>query len=68
MQTHKVDSSNLKEVSYDGQNLQVKFKNDTVYEYYDVGAEVFQNLLSAESKGRYFNEYVKKVFEWKQVK
>lgn len=56
-----VESSNLDAVGYDGVNhrLRVQFHNGTLYDYANVPASIFNQLLVARSKGQFFNENVK---------
>lgn len=55
-----VESSNLAEVGYnpDGRILEVKFVKGALYRYFAVPAEVYLQLLVAESKGNYFYKNV----------
>ncbi len=57
-----VESSNLQAVGFDeNQNiLIVEFKHGGTYHYYDIDKTIFDELLVADSKGTYLNEYVKK--------
>ncbi len=57
----KVNSSNIKAVEYLAEEkvLRVLFKNEVLYSYKDVAVEVFENLLKAESVGKFFNDNVK---------
>ena len=50
-----VESSNLHSVRYDDEQeiLLLKFLNGSVYEYYDVPEEVYDELITADSKGSY---------------
>lgn len=62
MKREKVISTSLKSVGYDVANrvLEVKFlETGEVYQYLDVPQEIHTALMNAESKGRYFNKYVK---------
>ena len=56
-----VESTAIATVGYDtdGQLLQVEFRNRTRYRYFEVPAAVHQALLSAPSKGRYFNQAIR---------
>jgi hypothetical protein len=57
-----VESSNLAAIAYDPESavLEVEFQNGGIYQYFGVPLFVYQDLCSAASKGRYFNENVKK--------
>lgn len=57
-----VVSSNLSAIAYDetGKILGVRFTHGGEYRYRGVPLSVFQGLLGAASKGRYFDAFVKK--------
>lgn len=42
--------------------LQLEFRDGTVYQYFQVPRQAYQNLLRADSKGAYFNRHVRSVF------
>jgi hypothetical protein len=56
-----VESSNIADVGYDSssQTLEVGFLNGTVYQYFDVPPTVHQELMSADSHGKYFSANIK---------
>lgn len=54
-----VTSSTIKAVGYEGKDLLVQFVSGTVYRYKDVPKKVYEEFLSAESKGKFLNENVK---------
>jgi hypothetical protein len=62
MQMIPVSSSNLSAIGYDDHTstLRIEFNNGTAYEYYDVPSKIFDGLMSAGSKGQYFDQFVKK--------
>lgn len=59
-----VASSSIDAVSIDGDNLLIRFKNKSVYSYKDVPLQVILDLMSAESKGKFFNKEVKGKYEY----
>ena len=65
MERVSVSSSNIASVGYDvsSQALEVEFLNGSVYEYYNVPEQVYQELISATTVGGYFNQRVKKLYE-----
>ena len=75
MQRQNVDSSNLHSVGYDpdAHVLEVAFKDfktgnvRAVWQYLNVPKHVFDDLLTAPSVGKWFNEHVKSVFESHKV-
>jgi len=64
-----VKSSNLKFASYqtEDKTLSVTFKNETIYEYYDVPWEVFTKLRMSESQGKFFNANISRAYKFKKV-
>lgn len=57
-----VESRNLLAVGFDeSQNrLVIEFKKSGTYQYFGVDKSVFEGLIYAESKGKYFDQYIKK--------
>jgi len=54
-----VTSSNLKSVGFDSNVLEIEFQNGGIYQYLRVPEDIYQDLLSAPSKGRFFNMSIK---------
>jgi conserved domain protein len=67
MQMIPVVSSNLEAIGYDSdtQILRVMFK-ESVYDYFDVPQYEFDNLLNAESKGKYHAAHIKFSYRYKR--
>ena len=42
--------------------LQLEFRGGTVYQYFQVPRQTYQDLLRADSKGAYFNRHIRSVF------
>lgn len=51
-----VESSNIAAVGHTDGTLTVQFKSGAIYDYADVPSEVFEEFVSADSVGRYFNQ------------
>lgn len=71
MKRTPVQSSNLASIGYDSttQELEVEFKNNTIYVYSNVPDSVHKGLMSASSHGEYFDKNVKKAgYKFKQIK
>jgi hypothetical protein len=53
----KVDSSHVSSVGYDQEDqvLEVKFKNGTTYRYLDVSPNIHQDILKADSVGKFLH-------------
>lgn len=65
MNRDPVDSIVIRSVGYDpaASVLEVEFLDSgEVYEYFDVPYSVYLELMEEESKGRYFNDFVKDLY------
>ena len=56
MRRRSVSSSSVASVGYDPETrtMEIEFHSGSVYEYQEVPPEVFQALMEAPSKGRFF--------------
>ncbi len=61
MQHVLVESTTLTSAGHDVRAaiLELQFRNGAVYQYFDVPAGVYRDLLGAPSKGRYFNRNIR---------
>lgn len=64
-----VSSSSVASVGYDPNTmtLEVEFKNGSVYQYFDVPEAVYQELMIADSVGRYLNENIKNSYRYTKL-
>jgi hypothetical protein len=69
MNSTAVESITLATVAYDGarERLQLEFRSRAVYQYFGVPAAVHEALLSAASKGSYFNRAIRGRFPYRLV-
>ena len=69
MDRQRVSSSNLHSVGYEPttHTLQVQFIGGRIYDYFDVPESVHQFLMSAISKGSYFDNNIKDKYRTKRV-
>ena len=69
MERKNVISSNLKSIGYDEESkvLEIEFKSGGTYQYYSVPPQIFTNLSSAPSKGKFFHSHIKDVFSFKKI-
>jgi hypothetical protein len=69
MLANAVESTTLATVLYDaaGQVLWLEFRSHAVYCYFSVPAAVHHALLEADSKGAYFNRYIRDRFPYQRV-
>ena len=68
-QAVQVISSSISDVEYEvgSKVMTVKFKNGRTYEYANVPREVFQELLTSDSKGRFFNQNIRDNYTFKET-
>ncbi len=61
-----VNSSNLQSVGYDptSNTLEIEFRTKSLYQYLDVPASIYQELMVASSHGRYFNQQIRDQYQY----
>ena len=59
MQMISVTSTDIASVGYSGSTLHIRFNSGGLYAYYNVPADIYNGLMSAGSKGRYFHANIK---------
>ena len=69
MRIATVESATLATVGYDEAQelLQLEFGSRAVYLYFGVPAPVYEALLGAPSKGRYFNGVIRGRYPYRQI-
>ncbi len=70
MDRQPVDSRLIRSVGYDQASsiLEVELlESGRIYRYFDVPYSVFDDLMTAESKGAYFNEHVRDMYAYEEL-
>ena len=69
MDRQLVASSNVISIGYDAasETLEVEFANGHVYQYYNVGSALFDQFMSAPSKGQFLNAYIRNSYPFSRV-
>lgn len=69
MDRNYVASSNIASIGYDEatETLEVEFLNGSIYQYYNVPAGLYQQLMQEGSKGRFLNTYIKNAYPYSRV-
>lgn len=64
-----VESSSIEAVGYDpaSKRLYVRFRSTYTYVYYEVAKSVFDDLLAADSKGRFLNQEIKDAYDYRRL-
>lgn len=67
---HPVDSSMMSHIGYDpaSKTLTILFQSGKRYEYDGVEQQVFDDFLTADSKGSYFRGMIDDCYPYRQVK
>lgn len=67
MQMIPVSSSDLAAVGYAGTTLWISFHSGGLYEYSGVPQSVYESLMNAPSKGKYFHAYIKRSYPYRRI-
>lgn len=61
MERTPVESSAINSVGYDpsGNRLEIEFKSGTIYQYTNVPEYMYIALMSADSKGAFFDRHIR---------
>lgn len=66
MNMQPVESSNIKAIGWESDELWVEFANG-LYRYFSVPEDVFKGLQEAESKGAYFQKAVRGAYAYEKI-
>lgn len=66
MERQSVESSVISAVGYSNV-LEIQFESGRVYQYYDVPKDIYEGMLNAESKGRYFNANIRGKYAYREI-
>ncbi len=69
MKRQTVESSNLASIGYDSENeiLEIEFNHGGIYQYFDVPHNVYEELMNAESHGKYFSANIRNNYEYQKL-
>lgn len=64
-----VSSSNIAAIGYDegSMTLTVEFLSGTLYQYFDVSSQVYQELMAAGSVGTYFSQNIRNNYRYTKL-
>ena len=70
MERTAVRSRDIAIVGYDAETstLEIVFRRGGVYHYYEVPQETYQTLMTASSRGIYFEQFVRTRFRYSKVR
>lgn len=69
MKRQHVESSNIESIGYDSksQTLEIEFLNGSIYQYFDVPQHIYDELMSADSHGKYLAASIKGHYRYSKV-
>ena len=69
MDRNTVASSNVAAIGYDSptQTLEVQFVKGSVYQYYGVPKDLYEQIMREPSKGRFLNTYIRDSYPHSRV-
>ena len=69
MERSYVPSTNISSIGYDEatETLEVEFLNGSIYQYYNVPMNIYEQLMQAGSKGKFLNAYIKNAYPYSRV-
>jgi uncharacterized protein len=69
MNRNHVESSNIESIGYDSmsQTLEIEFLNGSIYQYFDIPQHIYQELIDADSHGKYLAANIKGHYRYSKV-
>ena len=64
-----VESTSLASVGFSLEHnvLEIEFRNGLVYQYFGVPRALYEQLLAAESKGKFMNRFIRRGFPQQRI-
>lgn len=69
MKRVKIESDCIFSIGY-GENsrtLEIEYKNGSVYQYFDVGVEVYERIMNEMLHGEFFREEIVPNYEYEKI-
>ncbi len=66
MERQDVESSVIGAVGH-SRVLEIQFGSGRIYQYYDVPEDIYDEMLSADSKGKYFNSHIRGKYTYQEI-
>ena len=69
MDRKPIRSTSICSVAYEPatMTLELELRDGTVYQYFNVPEQVYQDFLAATFTGSYFNSYIKNCYSYRRV-
>ena len=64
-----ISSSNVASIGYDAtsETLEVEFHSGAIYQYFNIGSGLFEQLMMAPSKGQFLNAHIRNSYPYSRV-
>ena len=64
-----ISSTNIISIGYDEptETQEVEFGSGQIYQYYNVGPQLHEQLMAAPSKGQFLNVYIRNAYPYSRV-
>lgn len=69
MDRTSVSSSNIASIGYDSESmtLEIEFNNGAIYQYFDVGQRLYEELINADSVGGFLAAHIKGTYRFSKA-
>ncbi len=68
MERTQVTSSDIASIGYKDSVLEIEFHSgNNVYQYFQVPEQEYNELMNAQSHGKYFNQNIKNKYQYEKV-
>ena len=69
MERSYVPSTSIASIGYHEatETLEVEFLNGSIYQYYNVQMNIYEQMMQAGSKGKFLNTYIKNAYPYSRV-
>ena len=69
MERYTVASSNIASIGYDAaaETLEIEFLSGSIYQYYNLPENMYDQLMKEPSKGKFLNVYIKNAYPYSRV-
>ncbi len=68
MERKVVQSSNINSIGFENGTLEIEFLNGTIYQYYDVPKNIYDEFMAAtDSHGKYLSQHIKGHYRFSKV-
>ncbi|MCY3782253.1 MAG: KTSC domain-containing protein [Chloroflexi bacterium] len=64
-----VASSNVRSIGYDrdSETLEIEFNSGSIYQYFGVPEQMYDEIMRAPSKGRFVHQYIRNQYAYSRV-